>query len=221
MKIVVNAPTVDEAVKEGARQLGCEVHELEVKILEAPRLPILGLGGRDAVVELEGPEPKEESSPYEGEHKEIYDLLMGLFEAMGLSVSLVLEEEDKALRGRMDADDRTLRRLIGREGRSLDALERILRQMLRRQGIHQRVYLDAADYRIREEQKVEEKAKALAEKAIRLQKPIHMPPQHPRKRRVVHRVLEANPLVTSESEGEGSARHVVIRPVANDEKEPS
>ena len=42
--------------------------------------------------------------------------------------------------------------------------------------------------------------------------PLHLPPMPPGERRIVHMPLKNHPRVTTESQGEGEERHVVVYP---------
>ena len=42
--------------------------------------------------------------------------------------------------------------------------------------------------------------------------PLHLPPMPPGERRIVHMLLKNHPRVTTESQGEGEERHVVVYP---------
>ena len=54
--------------------------------------------------------------------------------------------------------------------------------------------------------------KRLAEKAIKSGRPVPVEPMSPHDRRIVHVTLKEHPDVTTESEGEGLFRRVVIFP---------
>ena len=68
------------------------------------------------------------------------------------------------------------------------------------------------NYRIRREQTLTTLALRLAEKAKRTGAPIELEPMDPGERRMIHLALQEDDAVTTESEGEGSYRHVVILP---------
>ncbi len=104
--------------------------------------------------------------------------------------------------------------LIGKEGRTLAAIEllaytRLMRDCARTEL---RVQVDAAGYRRRHEEQLAELAQRSAVQAMKSGEAVHLAPQPPGDRRIIHLVLKESPGVSTESEGEGENRHVVIHP---------
>lgn len=86
------------------------------------------------------------------------------------------------------------------------------RIVFRKPGESAGVIVDAEGYRGRREDSLTDLAKRLAEKAVRSGRPVPVEPMNAHDRRVVHMALADHPDVTTESEGEGMARRVVIFP---------
>lgn len=106
-----------------------------------------------------------------------------------------------------------LGRFIGKEGRTLKALEYLLGLVLaRRFGPGYRVVLDAAGYRKRQEERIRKLAEEAALTVALTGEPLHLPPMRASERRIVHLLLKNHPRVTTESQGEGEERHVVVYP---------
>ena len=104
--------------------------------------------------------------------------------------------------------------LIGRHGKTLDALQFIVSAItVRKIGYRFPVIVDVEDYKGRQRQKLETLARSSAKKAISQQRSIKLRPMTPYERRIIHMALRDDPRVNTGSEGEGSARHVVIVPV--------
>src|SRR6185295_8547636 len=103
--------------------------------------------------------------------------------------------------------------VIGKKGATLDALQYLVNRIVFKQpGERPLVVVDAEGYRGRREDSLVDLAKRLAEKAQRSGRPVPVEPMSPHDRRVVHKALADHPGVTTESEGEGPARRVVIFP---------
>jgi spoIIIJ-associated protein len=103
--------------------------------------------------------------------------------------------------------------LIGRHGRTLDALEVLLALHLQRTlGRRVHVTVDAAGYRARREQALVALARRAAERAVAEQTVVALDPMEPRDRRLVHLALKDDARVETSSEGEDEHRHVVVRP---------
>lgn len=104
--------------------------------------------------------------------------------------------------------------LIGRHGKTLDALQFVISAItVRSIGYRFPVIVDVEGYKSRQRQKLETLARSSAKKAISQQRSIKLRPMTPYERRIIHIALRDDPRVNTGSEGEGSARHVVIVPV--------
>ena len=113
----------------------------------------------------------------------------------------------------LDIDGDDLGILIGRHGRTLDALQTLVaaitnRQLQRRQP----VLVDVSGYRYRRKIKLEEIAKRAAERASRQRRPVTLRPMSSYERKVVHMVLRDDRRVVTASEGEEPFRQVVVAP---------
>ncbi len=105
--------------------------------------------------------------------------------------------------------------LIGKHGRTLASLQ-YLTNLAAGKLYHHRyfVLLDVENYRIRREQTLTTLALRLADKAKRTGAPVALEPMDPAERRMIHLALQEDPDIMTESEGEGSYRHIVILPKA-------
>lgn len=104
--------------------------------------------------------------------------------------------------------------LIGRSGAGLDALNLLLRQMVRRRtGEETRVdfMVDVNRYRTRQNEELIRAAEMFAERARLFQRDVEMPPAPAFERMVVHAHFADNPDMMTESAGEGKFRHIVIK----------
>lgn len=104
--------------------------------------------------------------------------------------------------------------LIGRGGDNLRAMQTLIRQALARQSAAlTRVNLDIADYKKRHNEALARKADGWAKTVLDTGVVMALEPMNPADRRVVHKALSDYTALSSESEGEGRARHIVIRRV--------
>jgi len=74
------------------------------------------------------------------------------------------------------------------------------------------IVVDAEGYRGRREDSLADLATRLAEKAMKTGRPVPVEPMNPHDRRIIHVTLAEHIGVTTESEGEGMFRRVVIYP---------
>lgn len=103
--------------------------------------------------------------------------------------------------------------LIGFRGRNMAALQLILSLMVKKKlGEWVRVVLDVNNYRGEQRERLENMARELAQKSIESGKEVHMANMSSFERRICHMVLTGIEGITSDSEGEGEERHIVIRP---------
>ena len=104
--------------------------------------------------------------------------------------------------------------LIGRHGRTLDALQFLISAItVRKIGFRFPVIIDVESYKSRQRQKLETLARSSARKAAAQGRSVKLRPMSPYERRIIHVALRDDPRVETASEGEGAARHVVVVPV--------
>ncbi|WP_417062437.1 protein jag [Ellagibacter isourolithinifaciens] len=103
--------------------------------------------------------------------------------------------------------------LIGRHGRTLDALQFVVSAItVRSMGFRYPVIVDVEGYKSRQREKLESIARSTANKAASQHRSVKMRPMTPYERRIIHIALRDDDRVDTASEGEGSARHVVVVP---------
>lgn len=101
--------------------------------------------------------------------------------------------------------------LIGRHGRTLDALQYLVSAIVsKRIGQHYPVVVDVEGYVNRRKQKLVSIAKSSAARVIRQKRSVRLRPMSPYERRIVHMALKGDTRVRTESEGVDPNRQVVI-----------
>ena len=131
-----------------------------------------------------------------------------------------LDKENTYLKVNIISDDANL--LIGYHGDTLNSLQHIVNVILfNKFGEHGGVLLDVEGYRKEREKKLLSIAENAVSKAKFLDKSIALYPMNSYERKIVHEYVSSQEGVTSESEGEGAGRRVIITPtgeVANTNK---
>lgn len=123
-------------------------------------------------------------------------------------------DEEGALSINMDGSNMGL--LIGKRGQTLDSLQYLTNRVANKmQDGYVRVKLDTEDYRKRRKQTLENLAKNIASKVKRTRRNVSLEPMNPYERRIIHSVLQADPAVSTHSEGEEPYRRVVVTLVRN------
>jgi spoIIIJ-associated protein len=103
--------------------------------------------------------------------------------------------------------------LIGRHGRSLEALQVLVSAITnKRLGFRYPVIVDVEGYRHRRRQKLEEMAARTADRVARQGAPIRLRPMNAYERRIIHVALRNDHRVSTSSEGEDPFRAVVVLP---------
>ncbi len=103
--------------------------------------------------------------------------------------------------------------LIGRHGRSLEALQVLVSAITnKRLGFRYPVIVDVEGYRHRRRQKLEEMAGRTADRVARQGTPIRLRPMNAYERRIIHVALRNDRRVSTSSEGEDPFRAVVVMP---------
>lgn len=111
----------------------------------------------------------------------------------------------------LDVSGGDLAVLIGRHGRTLDALQMIVSSfMANRLHFHFPVVVDVEGYKSRRKEKLESLALSAASRARRQRGSVRLSPMNAYERRIVHLALLDNPDVTTHSEGEDPERRVVV-----------
>lgn len=104
--------------------------------------------------------------------------------------------------------------LIGRHGKTLDALQFIVSMItVRTIGFRYPVIVDVEGYKNRQRQKLESIAHSSANRAASQHRKVGLRPMTPYERRIVHIALRDDDRVETVSEGEGPSRHVVVVPL--------
>lgn len=111
----------------------------------------------------------------------------------------------------LDVNGGDLAVLIGRHGRTLDALQMVFSSLLSsRLKFHYPIVVDIEGYKNRRKQKLQSLARSSADRAKRQGGRVSLPPMNAYERRLVHIALVDDEGVTTHSEGEEPNRHVVV-----------
>lgn len=114
----------------------------------------------------------------------------------------------------LDITGNDLAVLIGRHGKTLDALQFLISAItVRKIGFRFPVIIDVESYKNRQRQKLEALARSSAKKAVSQGRSVKLRPMTPYERRIIHVALRDDERVDTASEGEGAARHVVVVPI--------
>ena len=111
----------------------------------------------------------------------------------------------------LDINGGDLAVLIGRHGRTLDALQMVVSSLLSSTlGFHYPIVVDIEGYKSRRKNKVQSLARSAAARAKKQHGSVSLPPMNAYERRLVHLALVDDDGVVTHSEGEEPMRHVVV-----------
>jgi len=255
------AASVEEAVAKAATRLGIEQDALSYRVVDQGNSGFLGIGARDARIEVDAPSktssdepvapepvvevlPAEEVAVYESSSErdtaedespplEAVDIapepqsdaeeiprdvvdetegrITALLDAMGFEARVEVYDAGGFVAADVVTEDTAL--FIGQKGETIDALQYLINASVNRSRTSRvRIVLDAEGYRQRRVEALQGMAHRSARKALREDRPVELPPMNPAERRVVHLFLRDNPRVTTESEGDGDSRRVLVSP---------
>jgi spoIIIJ-associated protein len=141
------------------------------------------------------------------------EALRGILERFGIEGASVEEYEGDEGEIILDVVGGDLGLLIGRHGKSLDALQTAVGAITTRKlGFRYPVVVDVEGYRHRRRQKIEDMARKAADRASRQNTAVRLRPMTAYERRVVHVALRNDRRVVTGSEGAEPYRQVVVKP---------
>ncbi len=162
-------------------------------------------------------EAKEEENSYKMEviKKEdvvdyIKEYIKTLGTAMNVDIQLEVREEEDIFTVTMVSDNNPI--LIGKEGRTMNSIQFLLRQSLQNQtGMAIKINLDASNYRAKKVKRFEYEIKNIVREVQKTRTDAKLDPMNSYQRRIVHSLLSDFSNVTTESVGEEPNRCVVIK----------
>ncbi len=238
---IAEGPTIEEAVDTGLDELGVQADAAHFEVIEdeggGPEGNVrvrLWLKsefiaqmeqGADADEDEDADVGQEEIAPdvetelpelTEEELDEIADVAVAAIQAIlkGMGIEATVDEYEGDEREIiLDIVGADLAVLIGRHGRTLDALQVIVSAITGRTiGKRYPVVVDVEGYRGRRRERLEEVARRTADRVSKQGRPVQLRPMNSFERRVVHVALRDDRRVVTGSEGEEPFRQVVVSP---------
>lgn len=234
---VYSGKTIQDAVEQGLAALSLTQDQVEVTVIQQPKKGFLGFGRKLAQVELvkksnyrpitnthKAPQNKapethitnsddtENSIDVEEVSQKLANYLNDVLEAMGFSFKLKLDLKNRhSIYIDIDTDQES--RLIGRHGRTINALQNLSQIFINRLGANNvTVELDTANYRSRRSESLIQLADKTARNAIANGKPVYLNPMPSFERKQIHNALADNDHVMTYSTGKEPHRVIVVAP---------
>ena len=125
--------------------------------------------------------------------------------------TVAVAKQTDSIRLKIEASNAAI--LIGRHGRTLDALQYLVRKIVRKKhNTKMRISFDVEGYRDRRKESLTQLALRLCEKVKVSGKPATISPMNAYDRRIVHIALKDDTLIRTQSKGGGEFRKLVIFP---------
>jgi spoIIIJ-associated protein len=217
-----------EAIDRAIEELGLDRNEIDFEIVEAKRSGLLFRGGKvkirvhlseaEELVEDRGPAPEGESGAGGEFEQKVIDFTRGLLDRMGFPAEVRVSFREDGRLG-LDIESESSGILIGKQGKTLEALQFIVNLAAGRMGGDStRIVLDTQDYRSRRERSLVRMANHVAEQVRRSRTSQLLEPLNPFERRLIHTALARYGDIETISEGDGLYKR--IRVIWRDGREP-
>jgi spoIIIJ-associated protein len=154
---------------------------------------------------------------FEETQKNVETLLRKLLHEMGVSFESIDREDDGIGIVRLNIVSKSDGRLlIGPRGEHLQAINTLVKQMLREEAKEEALQciIDANNYQKAHIEHLRNQTKIIAERVKLFKKEMSLPPMSAYERMIVHSAATTIDGVTTRSEGEGRERCVVVVPEA-------
>jgi len=227
--------TTEEAMENASRELELPVEELTFDILEPGSAGIFGLVGwkkakikvtverqAEAVQaeDVQAEDAQAEDAQVEDAQVETVDekgldlareSLQKILELIPMDTIVHAEQIDGKFALDIEGDKSGL--LIGRRGKTLDALQYIVNKIVNK-ALDQRahVVVDSENYRKRRMESLTQLAQKMGDKAKRTKKSVTTNLLNPHDRRIVHLALKEDDRLDTRSRGDGLLKKIVIIP---------
>jgi spoIIIJ-associated protein len=227
--------TTEEAIQTACRKLHLSQDQITIEVLEPGSAGIFGLvGSRKAKIRVIPPqdetaeemlsdeepildeaEKSDQSNkpdePDEGDLLVAKESLEKILSLISMDTTVRVEKNNGRIALNIEGDSSGL--LIGRRGRTLDALQYIVNKIVNK-ALDKRVQVqvDSENYRQRRSETLAQMALKMGEKAKKMRKPVATNLLNPHDRRIVHLTLKDDREVDTRSRGDGILKKVVIIP---------
>lgn len=147
----------------------------------------------------------------------IKELIKDITKSMGLDINLEIKKRDDCLNVTIYSENNSI--LIGKNGRTIDALSTIVKQAIYKEiNTTFNFLLDVGEYKLKQQRRLERLAKNVAREVAYTKVEAKLEPMNSYERRIIHNILTNNKKVYTESVGEEPNRCVVIKPRLEEEK---
>ncbi len=198
--IVFDIKSMDDALDYASKELRIQKDFIDINILE--KKGVLGLMKSFKVEATVNVDPADLG----------YQTLKKMFLNMGVEAKIDMHnEKENQIIYSVETDENPL--LIGKNGKTLEGIQVFIRNIINTYTKeHMIVLVDIGGYRENRKRQLEIIATKTAKEVAHSKIPAKLEPMNAYERRIVHMKLSDWRDVSTVSEGEGSSRHLVIKP---------
>ena len=225
--------TVKEAILKAVESLGVNEEELEIKVVQEPFKGILGIGQKDAQIEVSLKETTvaemldiEETAVIEEnkvEHESVAikagikeekiaratAFIKEIISQLGYTVEYFIREEQNFVI--INIRGKNAGKLIGKRGETLYAIQYLVNIAANKKDeANLKFLIDIEDFRKKREKTLINLANKLARQVKESGNKVVLEPMNPLERKIIHTALQKFPDIDTSSEGEEGQRHIVI-----------
>ncbi len=192
------AKTLEEILEQAAEDYGCDTSSLLYNVLEE-KDGILGIG-KSITAEVFTMDDVKEF---------LFDYMGDFFTGIDLDLECAIEEKDNAFIVNLNADNNAV--LIGKMGKTLSAFNTVIKAAVNAKFKKRiDILIDVNHYKSDRYYKLRGMAKRIGKQVQRDHVKVALDPMPNDERKVIHKALNEWHNIKTESEGEGSNRHVCI-----------
>lgn len=192
------AKTLEEIIEQAAEDYGCDTSSLMYNVLEE-KDGILGIG-KSITAEVFTMDDVKEF---------LFDYMGDFFTGIDLDLECAIEEKDNAFIVNLNADNNAV--LIGKMGKTLSAFNTVIKAAVNAKFKKRiDILIDVNHYKSNRYYKLRGMAKRIGKQVQRDHVKVALDPMPNDERKVIHKALNEWHNIKTESEGEGSNRHVCI-----------
>ena len=190
------AKTLNDVLALASEKEGCTIEELNYQVIEEKK----GLFVKKVVIETYGVSDVISFAK---------DYLLTIIANYDLEGTVIEKYENNIIHLTIDTNHNSI--LIGKNGKTLQALNDVCRYAVASKfKKHYRILLDINEYKNEKYAKLSRIAKRVAKEVLHTKQTVHLDPMPADERRIVHNSLTKFKNISTQSEGNGNRRHIVI-----------
>ena len=190
------AKTLNDVLALASEKEGCTIEELNYQVIEEKK----GLFVKKVVIETYGVSDVISFAK---------DYLLNIISNYELEGTVIEKYENNIIHLTIDTNHNSI--LIGKNGKTLQALNDVCRYAVASKfKRHYRILLDINEYKNEKYAKLSRIAKRVAKEVLHTKQTVHLDPMPADERRIVHNTLTKFKNISTQSEGNGNRRHIVI-----------